>query len=209
MNRSTYRLTVHKRAQIFIAVIAVLSTLVLANLTISRGVAAEQAYSIRALSDADLRDQFGNRITASDLKDRLVLVNFFFTHCGNACPVQTAVLRDVEQQLDSTLNVLFVSVSISPLTDSADAINRYIEKFDIPQSRWKFATATPEKTNVLIENFRLTAAAQSHSGELLNHRNMGFLFGRGGTLMQQYQLTHRMSQRITREIEALNQLPGT
>ena len=56
-----------------------------------------QTPGVMELVDLDLTDQHGVRLTKSLLKDKLVMMNFFFTGCSGACPMQTAVLRDVQQ----------------------------------------------------------------------------------------------------------------
>ena len=172
--------------------------------------AVEARYSLRPLIAAGLKDQSGNRIKAADLKDKLVLVNFFFTSCGSACPLQTSTLRDIQQQLDSSVDVLFLSVSIAPLLDNRQAISQYIEKFELPQSRWKFATASVSETEKLISQFGVTlenaVTAKGTTEDQIDHRNTGFLFAKNGTMMQQYQLQPSVSKRLAREITELNGL---
>ena len=181
------------------------SAILMVSLTVpSSGTASDQPYSITALADAGLRDQHGNKITARSLEDRLVLVNFFFTHCGDTCPIQTAVIRDVQAALDlKNDDPLLLSVSIAPLSDTDAAIREYIDKFQLSETNWKFVKTNPEDTAKLVDNFAVTAAEFDQDNGITNHRNMGFLFGRDGRMMQQYQLTPNMVKRLSREITAL------
>ena len=156
------------------------------------------------LAKLDLTDQHGKRLTGNDLKNKLVMMNFFFTGCSGACPVQTAVLRNVHRGLDPDLDVLFVSVSIAPLTDTEVAINEYIEKFDVDSANWKFATASVQNSEKLIERFGVTVDGAIVEEGRLDHRNTGFLFNKQGKLMQQYQLVPGMDERLIREITGLN-----
>lgn len=44
------------------------------------------------VGDLVLTNQLGQRVSlASDLKGRIVVVNFIFTNCPNACPTLTAI----------------------------------------------------------------------------------------------------------------------
>jgi len=166
----------------------------------------QHARAVKTLADARLNDQNGKRITSSDLRGKLVMMNFFFTACGNACPVQTAVLREVQQQLDPKLDVLFLSISIAPLTDTHRAVHEYISKFDVKTPDWKFATASLANTEALIEHFGVTVDGAIVEEGRLDHRNMGYLFSKEGVLMQQYQLVPGAGKRLVREITELHGL---
>ena len=168
--------------------------------------AVEQQYSLQPLIKAGLKDQSGKKIKAKDLKNKLVLVNFFFTSCGSACPLQTATLRDTQQLLDNTVDVLFLSVSIAPLLDNQQTISQYIEKFELPESNWKFATTSVSETKKLISQFGVTLENSIVTENQIDHRNMGFLFAKNGIMMQQYQLKPSVTQRLAREITELNGL---
>ena len=100
--------------------------------------------------------------------------------------------------------MLFVSVSIAPLTDTEVAINEYIEKFDVDSANWKFATASVQNSEKLIERFGVTVDGAIVEEGRLDHRNTGFLFNKQGKLMQQYQLVPGMDERLIREITGLN-----
>ena len=159
-----------------------------------------------SLASLNLIDQDGRKLKRSDLQDRLVLMNFFFTSCGSACPVQTAVLREVTENLDQSVDVLFLSISIAPLSDTPDAIDHYLEKYEIHRDNWKFVTASVENTAELVQRFAVTLDNAVVKDDLIDHRNMGYLFGKSGALMQQYQLIPGMSKRLIREIAELSVL---
>ena len=165
-----------------------------------------QTPGVMELVDLDLTDQHGVRLTKSLLKDKLVMMNFFFTGCSGACPMQTAVLRDVQQKLDPNLDVVFISVSIAPLTDTKDAITQYINEFDVNSPNWRFATASVKNSEKLIERFGVTVDGAVIEEGKLDHRNMGYLFNKQGTLMQQYQLVAGAGERLVREINELHTL---
>jgi len=161
-------------------------------------------YSTAAIARAGLTDQHGKRVTAKSLKNQLVLMNFFFTSCNSACPIQTKVLKSVQESLDPDIDVQIVSISISPLQDDVKTIKAYTDKYGISVDHWRFARTTLAQTDSLVETFGV--AIDNTSSPQPDHRNMAYLFSREGNLMQQYHLTAGIEQRLLKEISQLDQL---
>jgi len=175
--------------------------------------AAGADHTIAMITEARLSDQHGDLIKKSDLENKLVLMNFFFTGCEGACPLQTAVVRDVRDELsvkNESPDVVYLSVSIAPYSDTKEAIKKYISHYKLDQSsntnNWKFSTTDVEKLQKLIERFGVTVDNAVLSDGEFDHRNIGYLFGKSGNLMQQYQLVPGITKRLTREIVELDSL---
>jgi len=175
-------------------------------------------YSLDTLIASGLTDHRGREVTTAQLKDKLVLVNFFFTSCAAACPVQTSVIREVKNTIDESVDIIFLSVSIAPINDSQSAIESYVNKFGVNLSDWRFVTASVKDTERLIERFAVTinsveVSEEQSSVEQMSahqmsedHRNTGYLYAKNGRLMQQYQLVPTVTNRLVREITQLSQL---
>jgi len=131
-------------------------------------------------------------------------MNFFFTSCNSACPLQTKVLKAVQEAVNPEIDVRIVSVSISPLQDNVQTIKKYIDKHDIAADNWRFASTTLEQTELLVQTFGVSV--DSTQSPQPDHRNIGYLFSRDGNLMQQYRLTPGIEQRLVKEIAQLDQL---
>ena len=84
-----------------------------------------------------LLDQDGRpRSLPALLRDRPVVVNFFFTGCQAICPTQTAQLGLLQDEIDrrglsGRNRPLILSVALDPFGDTPDAIRRYAGRFDI------------------------------------------------------------------------------
>jgi len=189
------------------------AAILLMGATVGFGIFSGGAWSAKPADDplalltaAKLTDQHGNRVTRKDLDNKLVVANFFFTSCGNACPLQTTVLNNVQNQLDASVDVVFLSVSIAPMIDSADAIDGYIEKHQLDHADWRFVTTSVEHTETLVKQFGVTMDNMIVENDQIDHRNMGYLFGKRGRLMQQYQLVPGVVDRLVREVSELDKL---
>lgn len=85
------------------------------------------------------------------LKDKVVLINFFFTNCVAACPLQSKVLADLQLQLGDQLvkDIFLVSISVDPERDTPVAMKEYAEKFDA-QKGWIFLSDKKDRVNWVI-----------------------------------------------------------
>ena len=76
-----------------------------------------------------LVDQSGREVRLySDLvKDKIVLVHFFFTKCSDVCPMQGRALMKLKSRLGDRLgrDVFFVSISKDPLNDTPEKLSKW------------------------------------------------------------------------------------
>jgi protein SCO1/2 len=79
--------------------------------------------------DFTLTDQDGQSLRMSDLRGKLVLMTFGFTHCPNICPTTLANLAAIYQALPAQeqqrVQVLFVTVD--PARDTPQALKEYVQ----------------------------------------------------------------------------------
>lgn len=87
------------------------------------------------------------------LKDRVVLISFFYTNCPTAEP-DTAKLAEIRGMLNGKdgEKILFVSVSVDPERDTLDAVMEYAKRHD-PGKGWFLLTG--EKANLQAINLKL------------------------------------------------------
>ena len=82
--------------------------------------------------DFRLVDQDGNPFLLSQLRGKVVLFSFGFTHCPNVCPTTLSDLAKVYHALPEQdrqrVRVLFVSVD--PRRDRPDVLKKYVPYFD-------------------------------------------------------------------------------
>ncbi|HEY6946870.1 MAG TPA: SCO family protein [Candidatus Acidoferrum sp.] len=96
----------------------------------------------------------GKRVLFYDdlVKNKVVTLNFFYTHCDEVCPLVTANLVKVQKLLGAQVgrDIHMYSFTLKPEEDSVDVIRNYRKKFG---AGWTFLTAAPkdmEKLRVAI-----------------------------------------------------------
>ena len=76
------------------------------------------------------------------LKDHVVLMNFMYAECGDACPMITHTMNQVRRELGAQFgrDVRFVSLSVDPKRDTPGDMARYAKKFGAEHPEWLFIT---------------------------------------------------------------------
>jgi len=132
----------------------------------------------------ELVNQDGKTVRFYDdlIKDKVVVVNFIYTHCGDSCPMQTANLRQVYKLLADRMgkDIFFYSISIDPEHDTPKVLKEYAERFRIgSDSGWSFLTGSKADTTLLRKKLGLFRD-DVEAGKLGEH-NTSFLLGNEST----------------------------
>lgn len=138
----------------------------------SPSAAAQEAKDRDYFSDNELMTQDGEvvRFFTDVIKDQVVLINFMFTNCGSACPLQTRSLVQVAGLLGDEVgrSVRFVSISIDPERDTPDAMKAFAIKHGADQAGWLFLTGEPVKVNQVVKKLgQYSPDVEAHSTLLL------------------------------------------
>ena len=100
------------------------------------------------------------------IKDKIVLISFIYTNCPDICPLTTARLTQVEDQLGDIAgrDIFFVSMTVDPDRDTPERLKEFATAFGIGPG-WLFLTGTPEDIRAI--NYKLG----ERSRRLSDHRN--------------------------------------
>lgn len=101
------------------------------------------------VADLRLTNQLGKLIsTDSTLKDKILVVDFFFVNCASICPhltrnmgvLQKAYSKNtkIENSLDTA--VQFLSLTVNPSHDSAKVLREYADRYHANHDHWWFLT---------------------------------------------------------------------
>ncbi len=126
----------------------------------------------RYFTDLELITQDGKRVRfyTDVLKDKVVLINFIYTRCKDACPLLTqklTLVRDaVEGQLGNPIH--FVSISLEPERDTPAALKEFARRYHADHAGWVFLTGQPQNINQIVRKLgQYSPEVQSHSTVLL------------------------------------------
>ncbi|ANW95286.1 electron transporter [Wenyingzhuangia fucanilytica] len=108
--------------------------------------------TFHTISDFNLIDQSGQKISNKTFDDKIYVVNFFFTTCPGICPKMTSNLSMVQKAYLKDKEVLILSHSVTPSIDSVEVLKHYAEVNDIQQNKWFLATGSRKEIYDLGRN---------------------------------------------------------
>ena len=134
--------------------------------------AAEEERARKFFTDLEVIDQNGNKLRfySDVLKGRVVLINFIFTNCPDACPMVTHKLMQVRNMMVPAIkdDVWFISISVDPERDTPEAMKEFAEKQGVDESRWLFLTGTKQNLEFIVKRLgQYTQEVEAHSTLML------------------------------------------
>jgi protein SCO1/2 len=101
-------------------------------------------------TDVELTDQDGRKVRfySDVLKGKTVIVNAFFTTCTSVCPPMNRNMEKIQAALGDRVgkDVLLVSISVDPETDTPARLKEYSQKFHAGAG-WLFLTGKKENVD--------------------------------------------------------------
>ncbi|MEY2587713.1 MAG: hypothetical protein RLY11_1562 [Bacteroidota bacterium] len=89
-------------------------------------------------------DQTGNYFSSDQLEGNIHVANFFFTGCGSICPGMMDKLSSVQKKF-SKKDILFLSFSVTPWSDSVRRLSAYADLHQIDGRHWKLLTGATSR----------------------------------------------------------------
>lgn len=100
-----------------------------------------------------LQNQLGDTVSLYDKRGKILVLDFFFTHCAGICPritknmaiLQQSFIRggNTRQKIDTTI-VQFLSFSVDPERDSVPVLKNYADRFGVNPDNWWMLTGSKD-----------------------------------------------------------------
>lgn len=139
------------------------------------------------LEDARLVDQYNRPVSRASFNGFVLLMNFVFTQCSAACPVQTRQLAEMIDTLppDVRRRARFLSISLDPLTDTPATLRAFAQRYQALLPGWTFATGPAHDIERVTGRLRVLPAGDAPT-RVVNHTAHLYLFDGQGLLKQRY-----------------------
>ena len=153
----------------------------------------------------------GRRVTLADFKGKVWIVNFIYTNCPDTCPVQSAQMRQIQEDFQYDKHLRLVSFTVDPTRDTPQVLSQYSKRFSADPSLWLFLTG--EKATIYKfaqDGFRLSAVELPHekrpeSGATHTHSPRFVLVDRNAQIRGYYVSTDAEAmKRLRRDLKFLH-----
>jgi protein SCO1 len=100
------------------------------------------------LPEIELTNQLGQKVGWKDIHGKIIVADFFFTHCPTICPSLTLSMKRLQEGItnskrvgDKTPDFLhLISFSIDPERDSVERLKMWADRFQVNPDQWWLVT---------------------------------------------------------------------
>ena len=116
----------------------------------------------------EFTNQNNIQITTRDFKDKVYVVEFFFTTCPTICPIMNSKMLALQNEFIENSNFGIASISITPEFDTPEVLKEYADSQGAKHKNWHFLTGKSEEIVYDLSNkgFKLYAGKgdENHGG---------------------------------------------
>jgi protein SCO1 len=134
-----------------------------------------------ALPDFALADQSGRITKLSDLRGKLIALQFIYTRCpvAEVCPRMAAGFATLQRRFGSDAGLALLSVSLDPRYDTPSVLADYAKNWKAEPEVWRFLTGSEEAIASLAGRFGVVYWPEDGT---LTHTAHTVLIGRDGRI---------------------------
>jgi protein SCO1 len=155
-------------------------------------------------------DQDEKIISNETVKGKIYVANFFFTICPSICPTMTQNLLAVQKAFKDDDEILMLSHSVMPATDSVAQLKKYANRWKIDNKKWHLLTGNKEEIYDLARKSYFAEkeiGLQKEKNEFLHTENV-FLIDKQGYIRGVYNATLALDvENLMKDIRVLQSFP--
>ena len=137
--------------------------------------------------DFEFTSQDEKMISLDTLNGEWWIANFMYTNCEAVCPVTTARLVDIQEELaEDDLKPEIISFSIDPSTDTPDVLNDYAEQYGADLDSWNFLTGYEFEIIQKIAKDTFNSVLERGAEGLHSHGVDFYLINPEGVIVKKY-----------------------
>lgn len=120
-------------------------------------------------------NQKGEQVNNATYKNKIHVVDFFFTSCPAICPYVTAQMKRIQDHVTGYGDVMLISHTVDPKRDSIPVLKEYAEKIGANHDLWHFLRGPKDEVIEIANEDYFVAALEDedapggfdHSGKII------------------------------------------
>ncbi len=150
-----------------------------------------------------LTDHRGNRISLTDLKDKIVMVTGVYSSCSTACPMIMAQAKEAVEALTpeerSYLRVL--AITLDPDRDDVERLGEMAKAHSLPYPLYRLLTGPKEKIFDILDRFGFIRYRNKDG--IIQHNNLFLLIDKNQKIAYRFYLGKQQLQWLIRSLKLL------
>lgn len=139
------------------------------------------------MTDFEFTTQDEKQLSLNDLDGEWWIANFMYTNCTMICPMTTANLVEVQQELKhSDLTPQIVSFSVDPSYDTPEVLKDYAKKYGADLETWDFLTGYDFTTIKELSEGTFKSALNEGAMEQRSHGFSFYLINPDSEIVKKY-----------------------
>ncbi len=134
-----------------------------------------------------LTDQDGAAFGTEQLKGRVWIAQFIFTHCTGPCPMLMSKMKQLQSAMPDE-RVQLLSLTVDPENDTPAVLKAKAKELGADPSRWHFLTGTRQQIETVARGL-LTAVNTDAGKEPIFHNEKFLLFDTQGKCLGRFDST--------------------
>jgi protein SCO1 len=135
--------------------------------------------------DFRLQDQNGKVMSLAQVKGKVVVLTFWYTHCPDMCPLSAEKVHQTLSDLGKQASQIAVfAVSVDPANDTSTSAQQFSQEHRlISYENWHFLLGRQEKLLPVWKDYHIYTDAEKASppqGQALNHMAIIYLIDKQG-----------------------------
>lgn len=149
-------------------------------------------------------NQDSQYVTLADVKDKIHVMDFFFTSCPTICPVMKSNMLTVYEAFENEKDFIMVSHSIDTRHDSEPVLRDYAERLEVKAPLWNFVTGDKIEIMDIARDYMVSALEDSTAPGGYAHSGAIILFDKERNLRGYYDGTSEdETQILIKDIQVL------
>jgi len=120
-------------------------------------------------------NQDGVRITEKTVRNKVTVVEYFFTSCPSICPVMNGNLKEIYQQFKANPGFMILSHTVDPERDSVSVMKKYSTRYDAAPPGWQFLTGNKDSLYQRASKDYLLAVEDSSNSSFIHTQYVALL----------------------------------
>jgi protein SCO1/2 len=117
--------------------------------------------------DFHLIDQDGKAVSYKSFNDKIIIVNFFYTHCPTICNIESGYIDSLSKGYAHNKMVSFASITVDPRRDNTAVLKAYAKKVGAIPGKWIFLTGDTAQIYNFARKGLLVNALKLNTGDFV------------------------------------------